>query len=172
MNTAATDSVGRATFKGQSSGLWLLGGAVVLLVLGVIGFDRARIGRLAAERDLAGMASALNEAHGREQLAQRNSVLLAEANTVQQRAQTALVLPGYWSERQINMRQQSLPREQMNAILQSTARSRNQLFNLESMDLAVTHPDEGLFDPLTGTRYPLMVSLKGALRFRISDRPL
>jgi hypothetical protein len=172
MNAEATDAVGSSAPRGQSSGLLMLGGAVVLLLVGVVGFDWSRTARSVAQRELSGATASLDVAHRGAQQAQRNHVLLEEAKTVEQRARGALVLPGYWSERQINMRQQSLPREQMNAILQSTSRTKDQLFNLESLDVAVTHPDEGLFDALTGTRYPVMVSLKGALRFRISDRPL
>lgn len=153
----------------RSQGLMLLGGAVALLLLGVIAFDRARVLRVQAQREVANVELRLAEARGREQLAQRNRALLSVANEAQQRAQVSRVLPAYWNERQISLRQQILPRDQLNAVLLSTARTSNQLLKLEDFDVAVTHPDEGLFDLLGGARLPVMVSLRGALNFRISD---
>ena len=172
MNTMAPGLVAKTSRAGRSQGLMLLGGAVALLLLGVLAFDRARVARVQAQRAVVNVELMVAEARGREQLAQRNRALLAAANTAQQRAQASGVLPAYWSERQISLRQQTLPRDQLNAVLLTTARTSNQLLKLEEFDLAVTQPDEGLFDLMGGARRPVMVSLRGALNFRITDRPL
>ncbi|WP_114972733.1 hypothetical protein [Rhodoferax ferrireducens] len=172
MNTETSGQDVGASRPGRSTGLMLLGGAVAVLLLGVLGFDQARAARAQAQRAMADVNAMLADARSHEELAKRNRALLTVSGTVQQRAEASLVLPRYWSERQISLRQQSLPREQFNAVLVSTARNSNQLLKLEEFDVAVTHPDEGLFDALAGARYPVMVSLRGSLNFRISDRPL
>lgn len=172
MNTEAPGSDVGTRWTGRSAGLMLLGGAVAVLLLGVFGFDQARAARAQAQRAMADVNAMLAEARSHDELAQRNRALLAVSNTVQQRAQASLMLPRYWSERQINLRQQTLPRDQLNAVLVSTARNSNQLLKLEEFDVAVTQPDDGLFDAFAGARYPVMVSLRGSLNFRISDRPL
>ena len=172
MNAQAPDRDVGTSRAGRSAGLMLLGGAVAVLLLGVVGFDRARDARAQAQRAVANADAMLADARSREQLAQRNRALLEVSSKVQERAQASLVLPRYWSERKIDLRQQSLPRDQLNVVLVSTARNSNQLLKLEEFDVAVTHPDEGLFDGLTGARYPVMATLRGTLNFRISDRPL
>lgn len=170
MKTVTPGSAG-ASHAGRFAGL-LLGGAVALLLLGVFGLDRARAARIQAEHAVVKINGALAEAHGREQLAQQNRKLLAAANTVQQHAQLSSVLPLYWSERQFNLRQQSLPRDQLNPLLLSISRNNLQFFKPEDFDLSVTHPDEGLFDIAAGSRQPVLLSLRGPLYFRISERPL
>lgn len=172
MNPQAPGHDAGAGRADHSAGLMLLAGAVAVLVLGVLGFDQAREARVQAQRAMAGVEVMLVEARSREQLAQRNRALLEVSGKVQQRAQASLVLPRYWSERKIDLRQQSLQRDQLNSVLVSTARNSNQLLKLEEFDLAVTHSEEGLFGSVAPTRNPVMVSLRGTLNFRISDRAL
>ena len=172
MKTQAANEGGDALQGRRPSGLFLLAAAVALLLLGVLGLDRARAAHTQALRAMPGASAELQETRGRQQLAQRNRALLEVSASVQQHAQRSFILPSYWSERQINMRQQSLTREQFNSVLLSTARSSNQLLKLEEFDVAVTHPDEGLFDLVGGARLPVLVSLRGSLKFRIADRPL
>ena len=172
MNAKAPAQDAGASRTGRSVGLMLLGGAVVVLLLGVFAFDRARDVRAKSQRAMVSAQTMLAEARSHEQLAQRNRTLLEVSSTVQQRAQAARVLPRDWSERQISLRQQSLAREQLNSVLVSTARNSNQLLKLEEFDVAVTHPDDGLFTVLADARHPVMVSLRGALNFRITDKPL
>ena len=161
-----------ASGSSHSIGLMLLGGAVVVLLLGVLAFDRARDARSRAERAVINANALLSEARSHEQLAQRNRALLVVASTMQQRAQSSQVMPRFWSERRIDLRQQSLARDQLNTLLVSTARNSNQLLMLEEFDAAVTHPDDDLFTSLPDVRHPVMVSLRGALNFRIIDKPL
>ena len=172
MNPQAPAREAGASRTGRSVGLMLLGGAVVVLLLGVLGFDRARDARAQAQRTVINADAMLSEARSHEQLAQRNRALLEVSSTVQQRAQASQVLPRFWSERRIDLRQQSLAREQLNTVLVSTARNSNQLLKLEEFDVAVTHPDDGLFTALTDARHPVTMSLRGALNFRITDKPL
>lgn len=169
MKTEAPDE-SAASLTGRA-GL-LLGAAVVLLLLGVLGFDRARASRMQAERAMVVIDVALAEARGHEQLAKRNRVLLEAAKTVQKHADDSSVLPRYWSERQVNLRQQNLLRDQLNPLLLSTVRNSAQLFRPEEFDLSVTHPDEGLFEAVAGSRQPMLLSLRGSYYFRISERPL
>ena len=172
MNVQAPVPDAGASRAGRSVGLMLLAGAVAVLLIGVVGFDLARDARARAQRTVVNADGLLAEARSREQLAQRNRALLEVSGKVQQRAQASLVLPRYWSERKIDLRQQSLQRDQLNSVLVSTARNSNQLLKLEEFDVAVTHPDEGLFGSGAVTRNPVMVSLRGTLNFRISDRAL
>lgn len=169
---SATPDHARTQLTGRFGGLLLLGGAVTLLLLGVLGFDRARVARIQAERAFAGAEVALAEARGREQLAQRNRVLLDAANAVQQHAEHSAILPRHWGERQINLRQQNVQRDQLNSLLLSTARNSMQLLKADDFDLAVTHPEEGLFDVMAGSRQPVLLSLRGSLYFRVSERSL
>jgi hypothetical protein len=154
----------------KTASVTLLGGAVVLLLLGVAGFDQARKTRSLAQRDAAEAVALQVQAHRREQLAQRNSSLLDVVAQVEKHAQASRVLPQHWNERRIDLRQQNLTREQVNTVLLSTARTGNQLLKLDEFDLAVTHPDDGLFGTSAAVRYPVMVSLRGTLNFRISDQ--
>lgn len=153
-------------------GLLLLGGAVVLLFAGAFEFDRARSTLPRAENDLARAETALNEAKIRESLAQRNRILLSTANALQQRAQSLNVLPQSWAERQISLRQQHLMREDINQLLMTTVRGRGQLLQPEEFELSVTKSDEGLFDRPGTPAHPVLLTLRGTVYFRISERSL
>lgn len=157
---------------GLSGGLLLLGGAVALLFAGAIGFDRARSALPRAEYALAQAETALNDARIREHLAQQNRILLGTANELQTRAKSLGVLPQYWGERQINLRQQHLKREEINQLLITTARGKGQLLQAEEFELSVTKSDEGLFETPETPAYPVLLSLRGTVHFRLSERPL
>jgi hypothetical protein len=169
MSTAVSE---RKPGSSQTGGLLLLGGAVVLPLAGVLVFDRARHALPRAESNLARAESALSEAHKREQLAQRNRVLLAAANDLQQHAQNLGVLPQGWGERQINLRQQHLMREEINRLLAPTARGNGQLLQAEEFELSVTKSDESLFEVPEISGQPVLMSLRGTTHFRISGKPL
>ncbi|MBZ0105727.1 MAG: hypothetical protein K8H84_08865 [Sulfuricella denitrificans] len=114
----------------------------------------------------------LNDARIRENLAQKNRILLISANELQARAQGLGVLPQNWGERQINLRQQHLKREEINQLLITTARGKGQLLQAEEFELSVTKSDEGLFQAPETPAYPVLLSLRGTVYFRISERPL
>lgn len=151
----------------RSGGLLLLGGAVAVLLAGVLGFDRARSALPRAEQDLARAETALSDARMRENLAQRNRVLLSTANELQLRAQNQGVLPQTWGERQINLRQQHLKREEINQLLMTTARGKGQLLRPEEFELSVTKSDEGLFETPESLAQPVLLSLRGTVYFHI-----
>ena len=154
------------------SGILLLGAAVILLFAGVLMFDRAHDALPQAEQELALAEKTLSNAHISERLAQRNQVLLKNANAMQMRAQSVEVLPQTWGERQINLRQQNLMREDINQLLTTTARGKGQLFKLEEFELSVTKSDEGLFEKPETPNQPVLVTLRGIVHFRISERSL
>ena len=170
MNSAAPETAGLSPAQ-PLAGL-MLGAAVALLLLGVFAFDRANRIHVQAGRALDGAKVALIDAHARAQVAQHNRLLLAAATTLSQHAQRSSVMPRYWGERQINLRQQNMPRDQINSLLQSTARNNMQLLTPEDFELSVTQADEGLFDVAPGSRQPVLLTLRGSIYFRISERPL
>lgn len=156
----------------RNGGVILLAGAVALLFAGILGFDRAGRALPRAEQDLARAEAALNDARTRERLAQQNQILLGSARALQQRAQGMGVLPQGWGERQINLRQQHLKREEINQLLLTTAQGKGQLFHPEEFELSVTKSDEGLFDIPENPNHPVLLSLRGTVYFRIAERPL
>lgn len=162
--------------KGASAGLpaklVMLGGAVLLLLAGVVLFDRSRAAQLQAERRLAAAETQLTAARDRQQMAQRNRDLIQGAQQLQKQAQSTGYTPETWGERQINMKMLNLSRNQVNPMLLSSARSKSQLLKLEEFDLAVTHADEGLFDVILESRQPLLLTFRGSLYFRLSERSL
>lgn len=162
--------------KGASAGLpvklVMLGGAVLLLLAGVYLFDRTRAAQLHAERQLSAAESQLSAAHDRQQLAQRNRALIVSAQQLQKQAKSTGYVPETWGERQVNMKMLNLSRNQVNPMLLSSARSKSQLLKLEEFDLAVTHADEGLFDVILDSRQPLLLTFRGSLYFRLSERSL
>jgi hypothetical protein len=156
----------------RTGGLLLLAGAVALLFAGVFGFERARHALPEAKSNLVRAEAALNDAHMREQLAVRNRALLSAANDLQTRAQNLGIVPQSWGERQINMRQQHLAREDINQLLMTTVRGKGQILQPEEFELSVTSSDEGLFDAPGATPQTVQLTLRGAVHFRISERAL
>jgi hypothetical protein len=152
--------------------LVMLGGAVILLLVGVFAFERARAANLRAERALDNVETQLAQAKDRQQLAQRNRVLLNSAQQLQKETLVTKYDPDHWAERQINLKQQNLSRDQVNPLLLSSARSKDQLLDLQEFDLSVTHADDGLFDLRQGSRQPLLLTFRGSLYFKLSERPL
>lgn len=152
--------------------LVMLGGAVFLLLLGVFFFDKARTSHRQAQLQLTEAKSLLQAAHERAQLAQRNRGLLAMAQELRKQAVEANYLSSDWGERQINLKQLNLGRAQVNPLLLSSAKTKDQLLKLEEFDLAVTHADEGLFDVIASSRQPLLLTYRGSLYFRLSERSL
>jgi len=148
----------------------MLGAAVLLLVVGVFGFDRAMASNASAERNLRRAGAALADSRVAERRAQQNRDLLAAVIALEQHAQATAIVPRAWGRRQVNLVQQRLSREQANDLLLTTARTGAQLPKPEEFEVSVTQTDEGLFDEGTPARQPLMVSLRGAVNFRIADR--
>jgi hypothetical protein len=153
-------------------GILLLGISVGILVLGVFAFDRFRIARSNVEKTKANMERALIDAKGRERLVIQNRALVSAAKNVQKRAELTTNLPTSWGERQINLRQQTMSRDLINPLMLSLVRGDSQLFKLDEFELAVSHPEAGLFDLGVSTQVPLVVSLRGSIYFRIAERPL
>ena len=82
------------------------------------------------------------------------------------------LVPGAWGERLINLRQSQMHREEALPLLATVQRSPDHLFGAESFEIAVTHPDEGLFDPpgsVDRRPAPLSLTLRGSLLFQTAD---
>ena len=149
--------------------LTILIGAVVLLILGVIVFDRARQATLQSEKSLIQIEMQYQDTLQREDLSKRNQVLKQSVNELISQANKSGVVATGWAERQINMRQQNIGRELVNPLLISSAKTRNQLMFLEDFDLGVTQAEEGLFDLTVNSRQPLNLTFKGSLYFRLKE---
>jgi hypothetical protein len=170
MNTASAANGATDVRPGVPAALLMLGAAVLLLLVGVVGFDRAIAANTAAQRELVRSEAALTEARASERRAQQNRNLLAAVQALEQHAQATAILPRTWGKRQINLVQQRLSREQINDLLMTTGRSGAQLPKPDEFEVAVTQPGEGLFDAESATRQPVALSLRGVVNFRIADR--
>lgn len=106
-------------------------------------------------------------ANARQQQAMVNKQrLLQEASKqLALRAETLGLGVNQWSERKINLQQQTVPRDAANDILVGTGRGNGRLFMTESFDLSVTRPDENLFVAPTEVNQPLRLTLRGTALF-------
>jgi hypothetical protein len=76
------------------------------------------------------------------------------------------LLPENWAGRRINLRQANLPREEVNDLIFSIARTDSRFFNLEEFEVAVTRDEEGLFSLPVRANAPLSVTVQGTLIFQ------
>jgi hypothetical protein len=143
-------------------------GAVALAMIAAVGVDQARAALVRAERDLAAATADMAQARVQEAAARKHTALVAALGGLEQQARLAGLDARLWSAREINVRQQTVPRAQANETLLGIARSNGQLLKLEEFELSVTNADEGLFDAAGGARLPVMLSLRGVTNFRIA----
>jgi uncharacterized protein HemX len=153
----------------QTTRLMMLGGAVLLLAVGAYSFNQTRISKQFAERNLLQQQSELNAAIDKQKLAERNAKLIQQVKALQTEAEKISALPQSWGERQINLKQQNLFRDQVNPLLLSSQRNANQILKLDEFELAVTSVQEGLFDQASTAKQPLMLSFRGSLYFRLAE---
>lgn len=71
-----------------------------------------------------------------------------------------------WSERRFNLRNESLSREAVNVLLNEMRPSADRISGVESFEISVNHPEDGIFTPASGANNELSVTLVGALLFR------
>jgi len=101
-----------------------------------------------------------------EQLkANKQRALQDASKQLAQRAETLGLGINQWSERKINLQQQTVPRDAANDILVGTARGNGRMFLTESFDLSVTRPDENLFVAPIEVNQPLRMTLRGTALF-------
>jgi len=114
----------------------------------------------------------LSEAKVREQ---ETRLRVEHANSARQllgAAHANGLVPEAWGERLINLRQSQMSREEALPLLATVQRSPDHLFGAESFEIAVSHPDEGLFDPpgsLDRRPAPLSLTLRGSLLFQTAN---
>lgn len=131
-------------------------------------------------------ADRLQQARGEWALANKN---LAQAEELLSRAKVskrleiaaaALVAksagmhldPEQWVEQKVNLNQATLARNQVDSLLRETALTPRQVFDVEDFDIAVTSPEDGLFDvPANSTTQDLRLTLRGTVLTRAGGKP-
>jgi hypothetical protein len=138
--------------------LLLLIAAVTLSAIANQRNDQARV-------DLSEAKETAAQAGHQQVLAKKQRELQDASKKLAERAQALGLGVDQWSERKINLQQQTVPRDAANDILVGTGRGNGRMFLTESFDLSVTRPDEGLFvAPIDGNQ-PLRMTLRGTALF-------
>ncbi|ALJ29243.1 MULTISPECIES: hypothetical protein [Stenotrophomonas] len=156
----------------RRTSLLLFAATLASLVVAAVWFIKERSALADAYQRLGDRNQLLSEAKVREQ---ETRLRVEHANSARQllaSAQANGLVPGAWGERLINLRQSQMHREEALPLLATVQRSPDHLFGAESFEIAVTHPDEGLFDPpgsLDRRPAPLSLTLRGSLLFQTAD---
>lgn len=139
--------------------------AVLLLVIAVAVFVMAHQREMRADLALQQARQTLMDARHREDVVQQQSHLHAALQQLDKQARALGLAPQQWSERKINLQQQSVPRDAANDILASTGRGNGRLFAVDAFDLSVTRSDEGLFQVPATSGQPLRMTMNGTALF-------
>ncbi|WP_243351079.1 hypothetical protein [Stenotrophomonas acidaminiphila] len=156
----------------RRTSLLLFAATLASLVVAAVWFIKERSALADAYQRLGDRNQLLSETKVREQ---ETRLRVEHANSARQllaSAQANGLVPGAWGERLINLRQSQMHREEALPLLATVQRSPDHLFGAESFEIAVTHPDEGLFDPpgsLDRRPAPLSLTLRGSLLFQTAD---
>jgi len=156
----------------RRTSLLLFAATLASLVVAAVWFIKERSALADAYQRLGDRNQLLSETKVREQ---ETRLRVEHANPARQllaSAQANGLVPGAWGERLINLRQSQMHREEALPLLATVQRSPDHLFGAESFEIAVTHPDEGLFDPpgsLDRRPAPLSLTLRGSLLFQTAD---
>jgi len=118
-----------------------------------------------ARSELAQAENTVINARQQQVLVNKQRLLQEASRQLAQRAETLGLGMNQWSERKINLQQQTVPRDVANDILVGTSRGNGRLFLTESFDLSVTRPDENLFVAPTEVNQPLRLTLRGTALF-------
>lgn len=139
--------------------------ALVLLIVAVALSAWANIRNNEARSELGQAEGMVASALQGQVVANKQRLLQEASKALAQRAETLGLGINQWSERKINLQQQTVPRDAANDILVGTGRGNGRLFLTESFDLSVTRPDENLFVAPTEVNQPLRLTLKGTALF-------
>lgn len=158
----------------RRTSLLVFAATLAALVVTAIWFNatRSQLARAYQQVDAHGHALAQAQLHEREaalgvEYARSASQLLEE---VQRRGLT----PPQWGERLVRLNQVQMSREESVALLASLERNGQRLFGANHFEVAVTSPDDGLFNaPAWSERgpAPLQLSIDGNLLFRTDALP-
>ncbi|MDR2451477.1 MAG: hypothetical protein LBE85_06840 [Candidatus Accumulibacter sp.] len=127
-------------------------------------FAQQRLRRSEAEALLE--ARALQEALLAEAEALNRKRLDERARELLDGAARRGLLPENWAGRRINLRQANLPREEVNDLIFSLARTDQRFFQLEEFEVAATRDEDGLFSLPVRANAPLSVTVQGTLIFQ------
>jgi hypothetical protein len=122
-----------------------------------------------ATLELASQRMSLEQVGAEHAEAKRRAEQAARATRLLQQAADAGWTPSDWGERRISLRQTRLPREAIEELLQTTARTPGRIFGVDEFDLSVTRMEEGLFESPDAQGQPLQISMRGAHFFRTRD---
>ncbi|MBS7456791.1 hypothetical protein [Coralloluteibacterium stylophorae] len=158
-------------WQSRRTALLAFGIALAALVVAAGWFTSARAGLAQAYATAGNARQALAEARVREQEARLRVDYARSARALTAEAEALGLAPRAWGERLINVRQSQLMRADAADLLASIARTDARIFGAEAFELAVTKPEEGLFDPPAADARPVPVhlTLRGTLLFRTQD---
>ncbi len=139
--------------------------ALLLLIVAVSVFVTMHQRNLRAGLELDQARHALMDARHQEDMVRQQSTLHDVLKRLDTRARSLGLAPQQWSERKINLHQQSVPRDAANDILVSTGRGNGRLFAVDAFDLSVTRPDESLFQAPANNNQPLRMTMSGTALF-------
>ena len=117
--------------------------------------------------------SQLAEAQGRlvaveiaERAASEKARQVSEAKNLLSQSADAGFLVRNWDARRFNLKQVSISRESMNALLSEVSRSPERYFGAEQFEVSVKRQDESLFLSPVDPSSELLVTLRGSLYFK------
>jgi hypothetical protein len=139
--------------------------ALLLLILAVALSAWAHRRNNEAASDLGQAEGTVAAARLQQIVANKQRSLQEASRQLAQRAEVLGLGVNQWSERKINLQQQTVPRDAANDILVGTGRGNGRLFLTESFDLSVTRPDENLFVAPVEVNQPLRLTLRGTALF-------
>jgi hypothetical protein len=139
---------------------------LLLLLASALFFFLAQQRLKQSEAEALFAARAFQEARLAEADAQNRQRLDERARQLLDAAARRDLVPENWAGRRINLRQTSLPREAVNELFFSIARTDRRFFHVEEFEVAVTRDEDGLFSLPTRANAPLSVTVQGTLIFQ------
>lgn len=139
--------------------------ALLLLAAAVSAYVVMHQRDMRADLHLDQARQALISARHEEDVVKQQSKLHDALKQLDSHARSLGLAPQQWSERKINLHQQSVPRDAANDILVSTGRGNGRLFAADAFDLSVTRADESLFRTPAGSSQPLRMTMSGTALF-------
>ena len=118
-----------------------------------------------AKSEVSQANNVIASARQQKMVADKQHLLQEASRQLAQRAEVLGLGINQWSERKINLQQQTVPRDAANDILVGTARGNGRMFLTEAFDLSVTRPDEDLFVVPVEVNQPLRMTLRGTALF-------
>ncbi|MGC9455909.1 MAG: hypothetical protein ACP5DC_00165 [Halothiobacillaceae bacterium] len=145
-------------------------GLLVALMMGMLAaaYWSGQQQKRAAEA-LRGAEQARAMAEQRVADAERQAQLAVLAQDLDERLEWTNYRDSQWGARQVSLRQVQLDRDELERVLNDVLLGESRHFAVESLDLAVTHVDAGLFDVNEVVDQPLRLTLRGTAYFRLME---